>query len=162
MHKVIVPLQPKFSKSWSVQSAGSATEDTLESPILRSGSNRLQAPYPLPERPRSYTTADPLLTAETSALSIRKLRAFSVPSDSDLENVPMKLHTSDGDLITSMTPEEDEGVDDSVESSMVSALGSTALNAVQELKKKCLYTAVVTRHYRWAASPYGEFVLHVS
>ena len=75
----------------------------------------------------------------------------------------MKMRTSDGDLITSMTPEEDEDVDDDgVESSLVSALGTTALSAIQELKRKCVYTAVVTRHYRWAASPYGDFVLHVS
>ena len=158
-------MQSELSASWSVHSAESETGNTFESPVLRNRLGRLNAPYPLPERPRSYTTANPPSLAETSGLSTRKLRAFSVPSESDLENVPTKVRTSDGDLITSMTPEEDEVVDDSVDSSMVSdqiVLGAAASNAIHELKKKCLYTAVVTRYYRWAASPYGDFILHVS
>ena len=34
--------------------------------------------------------------------------------------------------------------------------------AVSELKKKSLYTAVVTKHYCWASPPYGDIILRVT
>ena len=43
-----------------------------------------------------------------------------------------------------------------------SSLPSTMSGAINGLKQKALYTAVVTRFYRWASSPYGDFILRVS
>ena len=38
---------------------------------------------------------------------------------------------------------------------------SAVSNALYELKKKSLYTAVVTEEYQWSSSPFGDFALHV-
>ena len=38
---------------------------------------------------------------------------------------------------------------------------SAVSNSLYELKKKSLYTAVVTQDYQWSSSPFGDFTLHV-
>ena len=38
---------------------------------------------------------------------------------------------------------------------------SAVSNALYELKKKSLYTAVVVEDYQWSSSPFGDFTLRV-
>lgn len=51
--------------------------------------------------------------------------------------------------------------EDPVNLANVTSVNDDSTTPITELKKKCLYCALVTKNYSWASSPYGEFFLRV-
>ena len=51
--------------------------------------------------------------------------------------------------------------EDAVNLANVTSVNDDSTAPIAELKKKCLYSTLVMKNYRWASSPYGEFFLRV-